>query len=133
MGDGLNSGDDDSEKPKKRKSKKTVEVTEDAEDEVKLMSGSRPKGLKRYDFLYKILMVGDAGVGKTSLLSRFTANGDEEVEVEDGGEVKFVLGKEYLPTIVIDFKMRVVELKVIFISVILVARSGFMSSSALEF
>ena len=112
----MNSGDDDSEKPKKRKSKNTgEEVTEDAEDEVKLMSGSRPKGLKRYDFLYKILMVGDAGVGKTSLLSRFTANGDEEVEVEDGGEVKFVLGKEYLPTIVIDFKMRVVELKVIFI------------------
>lgn len=27
-----------------------------------------------YDFLFKIVLIGDSGVGKTNLLSRFTKN-----------------------------------------------------------
>ena len=29
---------------------------------------------ERYDFLYKIVLIGDSGVGKSNLLSRFTRN-----------------------------------------------------------
>ena len=29
---------------------------------------------ERYDFLYKIVLIGDSGVGKSCLLSRFTRN-----------------------------------------------------------
>lgn len=29
---------------------------------------------ERYDYLYKIVLIGDSGVGKSNLLSRFTRN-----------------------------------------------------------
>lgn len=29
---------------------------------------------EEYDFLFKIVLIGDSGVGKTNLLSRFTKN-----------------------------------------------------------
>ena len=37
----------------------------------KTMAGSR---YDHYDYLYKIVLIGDSGVGKSSLLSRFTRN-----------------------------------------------------------
>ena len=37
----------------------------------KNMAGSR---YDHYDYLYKIVLIGDSGVGKSSLLSRFTRN-----------------------------------------------------------
>lgn len=58
----------------------------------------RCKSLKRYDHLYKLLVLGDTGVGKTSFIDRFT-------EGEFSGE------GEYLPTIVINFKMRILHIK----------------------
>lgn len=36
-----------------------------------LMAGGR---YDHYDYLYKIVLIGDSGVGKSSLLSRFTRN-----------------------------------------------------------
>ena len=50
----------------------------------------------RYDTLYKLLVVGDSGVGKTSLIRRFVSD-------EFSGE--------FLTTIVIDFQMKVVQLE----------------------
>ena len=50
----------------------------------------------RYDSLYKLLVVGDSGVGKTSLIRRFVSD-------------KF--SSEFLTTIVIDFQMKVVQLE----------------------
>ena len=49
-----------------------------------------------YDYMFKILLLGDAGVGKTSLMWRFS---------ED------VFNKTYISTIGIDFKLRTVELE----------------------
>lgn len=37
----------------------------------KTMAGGR---YDHYDYLYKIVLIGDSGVGKSSLLSRFTRN-----------------------------------------------------------
>ena len=50
----------------------------------------------RYDTLYKLLVVGDSGVGKTSLIRRFVS-GD--------------FSGEFLTTIVIDFQMKVVQIE----------------------
>lgn len=49
-----------------------------------------------YDYLLKILLLGDAGVGKTSLMQRFT---------ED------IFNRTYISTIGIDFKVRTIEMK----------------------
>ncbi|XP_047132317.1 uncharacterized protein LOC100204948 isoform X1 [Hydra vulgaris] len=46
---------------------------------------------KNYDYLFKIILIGDSGVGKTSLLAKFV---DEEVV------------QSHISTIGIDFKMR---------------------------
>ncbi len=50
----------------------------------------------RYDALCKLLVVGDAGVGKTSLIQRFV-----EGTFDDSGE--------YLPTLIIDFKVKIAD------------------------
>lgn len=55
------------------------------------MSSSEP-----FDHLFKILLVGDSGVGKSSLLMRFTAGQFEESSV---------------PTIGVDFKLKFVTVK----------------------
>ena len=47
-----------------------------------------------YDFLFKIVLIGDAGVGKTSLLRRFT----DDVFTSDG------------PTIGVDFSIKTLEI-----------------------
>ena len=52
---------------------------------------------KEYDYLFKILLIGNSGVGKSSLLFRFSENKWE---------------KEFIPTIGVDF---VSQLKLIFI------------------
>eukprot|EP00095_Tigriopus_kingsejongensis_P009857 maker-scaffold853_size88743-snap-gene-0.14 protein:Tk09857 transcript:maker-scaffold853_size88743-snap-gene-0.14-mRNA-1 annotation:"uncharacterized protein LOC101925394" len=65
-----------------------------AEDE-RLMA--RVGSLKRYDHLFKILVVGDTKVGKTCFIDRFTENSFDESD-------------DYLPTIVINFKMRILRL-----------------------
>lgn len=48
-----------------------------------------------YDVLYKILLVGDSGVGKSSLLLRFTEDNFSET---------------FISTIGVDFRMRIVEI-----------------------
>lgn len=51
-----------------------------------------------YDFLFKIVLIGDSGVGKSNLLSRFTRN-------EFDLETKTTIGVEFATnTIVIDGK-----------------------------
>ena len=52
---------------------------------------------KEYDYLFKILLIGNSGVGKSSLLFRFSENKWE---------------KEFIPTIGVDL---VSKLKLIFI------------------
>ena len=49
-----------------------------------------------YDYLVKILIVGESGVGKTCVLQRF----------EQGG-----FSVNHLPTIAIDFKMKIIDCK----------------------
>ncbi|XP_072313775.1 ras-related protein Rab-15-like isoform X2 [Eucyclogobius newberryi] len=50
---------------------------------------------KQYDVLFRLLMLGDSGVGKTSMLRRFT---DSEFE------------SSYISTIGVDFKMKTLEI-----------------------
>ena len=52
--------------------------------------------LVRYDLLFKVVMLGDAQVGKTSVLKKFT---------ED------TFTQEYINTIGVDFKTKIVSLK----------------------
>jgi GTPase SAR1 family protein len=47
-----------------------------------------------YDFVFKILIIGDSAVGKSSILLRFADN---------------VYHETFLPTIGVDFKIRTVE------------------------
>uniref|UniRef100_A0A8C9G1Y5 small monomeric GTPase n=1 Tax=Pavo cristatus TaxID=9049 RepID=A0A8C9G1Y5_PAVCR len=57
--------------------------------------GARAKMAKTYDYLFKLLLIGDSGVGKTCLLFRFS---------EDAFNTTFI------STIGIDFKIRTIEL-----------------------
>jgi len=50
---------------------------------------------RNYDYLFKVIVIGDSGVGKTSFLSRFT--GDEVLQT-------------HISTIGIDFKMKQLEI-----------------------
>uniref|UniRef100_A0A3Q4G9E5 small monomeric GTPase n=1 Tax=Neolamprologus brichardi TaxID=32507 RepID=A0A3Q4G9E5_NEOBR len=49
---------------------------------------------KKYDFLFKLLLIGDSGVGKTCLIIRFA---------EDN------FNSTYISTIGIDFKVKTIE------------------------
>lgn len=51
---------------------------------------------KKYDFLYKLLLIGDSGVGKTCLIIRFA---------EDN------FNSTYISTIGIDFKVKTIEVE----------------------
>jgi Ras-related protein Rab-1A len=48
-----------------------------------------------YDYLFKILLIGDSGVGKSSILHRFTDD---------------TFSESYLSTIGVDFKIKTIEL-----------------------
>ncbi|CAG5107410.1 Similar to Ras-related protein Rab-8 (Diplobatis ommata) [Cotesia congregata] len=61
---------------------------------------------KTYDYLFKLLLIGDSGVGKTCVLFRFS---------EDAFNTTFI------STIGIDFKIRTIEL-----DGILLARNVFV-------
>lgn len=50
---------------------------------------------QEYDFLFKILLIGNSAVGKSSLLLRFADN---------------VFNESFLPTIGVDFKIRTFDL-----------------------
>lgn len=59
------------------------------------MAGSAGKGGNSYDYLIKLMLIGDSGVGKSSLLLRFS---DDSFDMN------------CTPTIGIDFKLRTIEL-----------------------
>ena len=50
---------------------------------------------EKYDYLAKILLIGESGVGKSCILQAFT-------------EKEFILN--HLPTIAIDFKTKIIEI-----------------------
>jgi len=50
---------------------------------------------KNYDYLFRLLLVGDSGVGKTCILIRFVEN---------------TFTSSYISTIGIDFKIRTLEI-----------------------
>ena len=51
---------------------------------------------RSYDFLFKLLLIGDSGVGKTCIIFRFS---DE------------VFSTSFIPTIGIDFKIKTIEVR----------------------
>jgi len=57
------------------------------------MAGPQESGNSEYDFLFKMLVIGDIAVGKSSLLLRFSEN---------------IWRENYLPTIGVDFKIKTV-------------------------
>ncbi|TRZ00068.1 hypothetical protein DNTS_025732 [Danionella cerebrum] len=57
---------------------------------------ARPTMAKKYDFLFKLLLIGDSGVGKTCLIIRFA---------EDN------FNSTYISTIGIDFKVKTIEVE----------------------
>mmetsp|Transcript_6109 Transcript_6109/g.5458 ORF Transcript_6109/g.5458 Transcript_6109/m.5458 type:complete len:212 (+) Transcript_6109:63-698(+) len=59
------------------------------------MLGNNPQAEEDYNHLFKIVLVGDAGVGKTHLLNRY---------------IKGTLPKNNVPTIGVEFATRTVEL-----------------------
>ena len=54
---------------------------------------------KNYDYLFRLLLVGDSGVGKTCILIRFVEN---------------TFASSYISTIGIDFKIRTLEIGELF-------------------
>ncbi|KAH7447998.1 hypothetical protein KP509_01G131400 [Ceratopteris richardii] len=57
------------------------------------------KGDEEYDYLFKVVLIGDSGVGKSNILSRFTRN-------EFSLESKFTIDVEFAArTITVDKKL----------------------------
>lgn len=60
------------------------------------LGGSHHHASKDYDHLFKLLIIGDSGVGKSSLLVRFADN---------------TFSGNYITTIGVDFKIRTIEVR----------------------
>lgn len=66
------------------------------------MSGYRTED--EYDYLFKLVIIGDSGVGKSNLLSRFTRN-------EFNLESKSTIGVEFA-TKTLDFDSKVIKAQI---------------------
>jgi len=63
--------------------------------------------MDEFDVLYKIVLVGDAGVGKTNLLACFTRNAAENGPMEPGQQVS-TFHETRKPTIGVEFGTKIV-------------------------
>jgi len=85
--DGRKRYDDDDDEP--------MPIREGRSDNLKTFSASQFEKTSEYDYLFKILLLGSQGVGKSSLLGRFADN-----EFLDS----------YRTTVGVDFKIRTIEI-----------------------
>lgn len=53
---------------------------------------------KQYDVLFRLLLIGDSGVGKTCLLCRFTDNEFHSSHISTIGKGRWPEGRPTLPT-----------------------------------
>ena len=68
---------------------------------------------KEYDFLFKLLLIGDSGVGKSCLLLRWTLALWAFILFTDSLSCRFAddtYTESYISTIGVDFKIRTIEL-----------------------
>ena len=74
---------------------------------------SGPKKGNEYDFLFKLLIIGDSGVGKSCLLLRFSDD---------------IFTDSFISTIGVDFKIKTVDIEGVKIKLQIVCFSSFLSS-----
>lgn len=87
--------DSDSDGGRRRDDDEPMPIREGRSDNLKTFSASQFEKTSEYDYLFKILLLGSQGVGKSSLLGRFADN-----EFLDS----------YRTTVGVDFKIRTVEI-----------------------
>lgn len=63
-----------------------------------------------YDYLFKILLIGDSGVGKTCILCRFADDSFNSSFISTIGNLNFYFFSKLIFFKGIDFKMKTIEL-----------------------
>ena len=70
-------------------------------------------GTRDYDHLFKLLIIGDSGVGKSSLLLRFADNTFSGLFASSCSQKrvkKVIFSENYITTIGVDFKIRTMDI-----------------------